>query len=118
MSRWGFLTNHALVLIHVGNHPRSTLKEIASAVDITERATSSILKAMAEDSIISWTKEGRRNKYWVNFPALLKYRLPGPYSVAELVQELTNIARQLQLQPPQGNGAEEEEPAPVARRAR
>ncbi len=84
MSKWGFLTNHALVLIQVANHPRSTLREIALAAGITERASLSILRAMEEDKIISRKKEGRRNKYWVDFRALLKYPLGGPYSVAEL----------------------------------
>ena len=96
MAKWRFLTNHALVLIHVANHPRSTLREIAQAVGITERAALSILRAMEEDDIISRKKEGRRNKYWVDFNALLDYPLGGPYSVAELVEALTGIAKEMQ----------------------
>lgn len=98
MARWGFLTNHALVLIHVANHPRSTLRGIADAVGITERAALSILRAMEEDGIITRQREGRRNRYWVDFNALLDYRLPGPYSVVELVEALSDLARQLQEQ--------------------
>jgi hypothetical protein len=93
---WGFLTNHALVLIHVGNHPRSTLRDIAAAVGITERATLSILRAMETDEIISREKEGRRVRYEVDFNALLDYKLPGPYSVVQLVEELSRLARMLQ----------------------
>ena len=96
MAKWRFLTNHAMVLIHVANHPRSTLRDIAQAVGITERAALSILRAMEEDDIISRQREGRRNKYWVDFRALLKYPLGGPYSVAELVENLTGIATRLQ----------------------
>ena len=96
MASWRFLTNHALVLIHVSNHPRSTLREIANAVGITERATLSILRAMEEDEIITRQKEGRRNRYWVDFSALLEHQLSGPYSVSELVEELTGIAQRLQ----------------------
>lgn len=96
MAKWGFLTNHALVLIHVARHPRSTLRDIAAAVGITERAALSILRAMEEDNIISRQKEGRRNKYWVDFQQLLDYPLGGPYSVAELVEELTSIAKEMQ----------------------
>ena len=96
MAKWRFLTNHAMVLIHVANHPRSTLREIAMAVGITERAALSILRAMEEDDIISRQREGRRNKYWVDFRALLKYPLGGPYLVAELVDNLTGIATRLQ----------------------
>lgn len=96
MAKWRFLTNHAMVLMHVANHPRSTLREIAMAAGITERASLSILRAMEEDKIISRKKEGRRNKYWVDFNALMDYPLGGPYSVAELVEALTNIAVELQ----------------------
>lgn len=96
MASWRFLTNHALVLIHVSNHPRSTLREIANAVGITERATLSILRAMEEDDIITRQREGRRNRYWVDFSALLEHQLRGPYSVSELVEELTGIAQRLQ----------------------
>ncbi len=96
MGKWGLLTNHALVLIHVANNPRSTLREIALAVGITERAAFSILRAMEEEKIVSRQREGRRNKYWVDYTALLEYKLPGPFSVVELAENLTHIAGRLQ----------------------
>ena len=96
MARWNFLTNHALVLIHVANHPRSTLREIAAEVGITERAALSILRLMEEDALITRQKEGRRNRYFVDFNALLEHQLPGPYSVAELVEVITGVANQMQ----------------------
>ena len=96
MPSWGFLTNHALVLIHVANHPRSTLREIAEAAGITERAALTILRAMEEEAIISRQREGRRNRYWVDFPALLEHQLRGPYSVAELAEALSAMAQRLQ----------------------
>ncbi len=92
MARWDFVTNHALVVIHVIDHPRSTLREIAAAVGITERAALSILRSLEEEEIISRVKEGRRNRYWVNFPALLSHRRQGPYSVAEIGQALVRLA--------------------------
>jgi DNA-binding Lrp family transcriptional regulator len=96
MGHWRFLTNHALVLIHVSNNPRTTLREIAQAVGITERAALSILRAMEEDGIVSRQREGRRNRYWVDYPALLEHQLEGPYSVAELAAALTAIAQRLE----------------------
>lgn len=96
MGNWRFLTNHALVLIHVANNPRSTLREISYAVDITERATQTILRCLEEDAIISRRKEGRRNRYWVDYHALLQFQLQSPYSVAELARNLLDIGRRLQ----------------------
>ena len=95
MKKWGFLTNHALVLIHVANNPRSTLREIADAVGITERATLSILRSLEGEAIIYRQKEGRRNRYWVDFDALLQHQLQGPYSVADLAQNLMEVSRRL-----------------------
>ena len=51
-AKWGLLTNHALVLIHVVEHPRSTLRDIADSAGITERATLSLLKGLEEDNIV------------------------------------------------------------------
>jgi len=93
MSRWDFVTNHALVLIHVIDHPRSTLREIATAAGITERAALSILRALEEDEIVSRVKEGRRNRYWVNFASLLRHRRQGPYSVEEIAQALVRLSQ-------------------------
>ena len=96
MGKWRFLTNHALVLIHVANHPRTTLREISTAVGITERAALSILRAMEEERIVSRQREGRRNRYWVDFAALMEYEGGGPYSVAELASALSGIAQRLE----------------------
>ena len=96
MGNWGFLTNHALVLIHVANHPRSTLREISDAAGITERAALSILRSLEEEEIVSRFKEGRRNRYQVDFDALLQHQLKGPYSVSELAGELMAMSQRLQ----------------------
>lgn len=75
--RWGFLTTHALILIHVIQHPRSTVREIALAVGVTERAAHSALQDLREAGIIERHREGRRNRYTVNFDHLASYRREG-----------------------------------------
>jgi DNA-binding MarR family transcriptional regulator len=89
---WALLTNHAFVLIHVAEHRRSTLREIAAAVGITERAALSILRALEEDGIITRRKDGRRNVYSVNMEALLAHRSHGRYSIEELATALFVIS--------------------------
>jgi hypothetical protein len=96
MAKLRFLTNHALVLIHVANNPKSTLREIATAVTITERAVQTVLKDMQVENLIKKEKQGRKNHYWVNYAGLLSYPLEGPYrTVVELAQALTELGRQL-----------------------
>ena len=96
MGHWDFLTNHALVLIHVLDHPSSTLREIADSAGITERAAVSILRALEEEDIVSRQKEGRRNRYSVNIKALLSHRRQGRYSVEELAEELRHLSQELE----------------------
>lgn len=95
MKKWGFLTNHALVLIHVYEHPRSTLREIAQAVGITERAALSILRQMEEDDCVSRTKVGRRNHYTVNLHAVLASRMEGPYRIRQIITTLAHLLDEL-----------------------
>jgi DNA-binding transcriptional ArsR family regulator len=77
MRRWGFLTTHALILICVAQHPRSTVREISQAVGITERATHSALQDLREGGIIDREREGRRNRYELNFERLGAFRREG-----------------------------------------
>lgn len=96
MAKLRFLTNHALVLIHVANNPKSTLREIAAAVGITERAVQTVLGDMKKEGLIKGKKMGRKNQYWVYYATLLDYPLEGPYrTVVELAQALTELGRQL-----------------------
>ncbi len=85
MRRWGFLTTHALILIYVTQHPRSTVREIALAVGLTERAAHSSLQDLREEGIIEREREGRRNSYTVNFDRLAAYRREG--TAPDLVPE-------------------------------
>jgi DNA-binding Lrp family transcriptional regulator len=92
MSRWGLLTNHALVLIHVVEHPNSTLREIADNVGITDRAALSLLRALEEDDIITREKVGRGNQYTVNVDALMTHRSYGKYSLGQIAAALLALA--------------------------
>ncbi len=77
MRRWGFLTTHALILIHVTQHPRSTVREIALAVGVTERASHAALQDLREAGIIERQRDGRRNYHSVSFEHLAAYRREG-----------------------------------------
>jgi DNA-binding MarR family transcriptional regulator len=77
MRRWGFLTTQALSLIHVTQHPRSTVREIALAVGVTERAAHAALQDLRDAGIIERQRDGRRNTHSVNFEHLAAYRREG-----------------------------------------
>ena len=94
-SKWGLLTNHALVLIHVIEHPRSTLRDIADNVGITERAALSLLRALEADVIVARRREGRRNVYTVNVDALMAHRSHGTYSISQIANALFALSGQI-----------------------
>lgn len=116
MPKWGFLTNHALVLIYVFEHPRSTQREISGTVGITERATYSILRQLQEEGIVSRTREGRQNHYTVDVRAALSHPVPGPYTIKQIVTTLANLLQQLrdereqELEPDDPEPEEQEPP--------
>ena len=91
MRKWGFLTNHAIAIIYVYEHPQSTLREIANAVGITERATLSILRQLEEEGLLQRFREGRRNRYTVDAAAALSATTQGPYTIRGIVRALAQL---------------------------
>lgn len=76
-QNWGFLTNHALVLVYVVRHSGATVREIAAGVGVTERATLAILRQLSDEGIVERSRDGRRTMYTVNFERLAAYRRAG-----------------------------------------
>jgi DNA-binding MarR family transcriptional regulator len=93
-KEWGFLTNHALVLIHVFEHPSSTLREISAAVGITERAALSILRQIEEKDCVRREKVGRRNHYTVDLAAVRVMQTQLPYKLEEIVAGIARLFAQ------------------------
>ncbi len=65
MSNWGFLTNHALVLLCIARDPGARLRDIAASVGVTERSVFAIVSDLAAAGYIVKEKGGRRNRYRV-----------------------------------------------------
>jgi DNA-binding IclR family transcriptional regulator len=65
VSNWGFLTNHALVLLCIARDPGVRLRDIAENVGITERSAFGIVSDLAAAGYIVKEKGGRRNRYQV-----------------------------------------------------
>src|SRR6202012_2184526 len=63
VSSWGFLTNHALVLLCIARDPGVRLRHIGGSVGITERSAFGIVSDLAVAGYIVKEKGGRRNRY-------------------------------------------------------
>ena len=85
---WGFLTNHAHVLLCIARDPKSRARDIAEQVGITERGTQRILADLIGDGYVTRTKVGRRNHYTINPGGHLRHPLFRDLSVGPLIEAL------------------------------
>jgi DNA-binding transcriptional ArsR family regulator len=86
--RWDFLTNHAHVLVCVARDPGIRLRDIATAVGITERAAHRILSELVDGGYVVRERQGRRNHYQVKAKLPLPHPLAGQGEVGDLLEVL------------------------------
>lgn len=86
MDRWTFLTNHAHVLLCIGQDPDIRLRDVADKVGITERAAQRIAADLEGEGYISTEKVGRRNRYVVHSELPLRHPLEEHRSVGLLLK--------------------------------
>jgi hypothetical protein len=76
--RWSFVTNHARVLACLAANPDARLRDIASAVGITERTAGQIVNDLEQAGYLSKSRDGRRNQYAIDGGKKLRHaRLKG-----------------------------------------
>lgn len=63
--KFGLLTNHGNTLLILAGDPRIRMRDIATLLDITERATQKIVSDLDQAGYIVREREGRRNHYTV-----------------------------------------------------
>lgn len=85
---WTFLTNHGLVLLAIAKDPSQTIREIAAAVGITERAIQNIIHDLTADGYVRRQRIGRRNTYQIDSDRPLRHPLKQGHDVADLLRVL------------------------------
>jgi DNA-binding IclR family transcriptional regulator len=63
MAEWSFLTNHARALLLLADDPQARLRDLAAALDITERSAYRIVADLTEAGYVLKQRDGRRNRY-------------------------------------------------------
>jgi Mn-dependent DtxR family transcriptional regulator len=86
--RWTFITNHGLVLSYLSHNPRSTAREIANYIGVTERTTHKIISDLEVEGFIERRKSGRRNVYTVDHNLPLRHHTKQDILVSELLGAL------------------------------
>jgi hypothetical protein len=85
-SRWTFFTNHFLVLTAVSGNPDLRVRDIASLVGITERATQAILSDLAHEGYLERIRVGRRNRYKVRRNVRFRHPLVHAATVGDVLE--------------------------------
>ena len=88
MSKWTFVTNHAVVLTHLAKHPSITARQLALEIGITERAIRTIIADLESEGYIGKAKEGRRVRYSVNAALPLRHSTQLDKQVGQLLMLL------------------------------
>ncbi|MBF6323348.1 winged helix-turn-helix domain-containing protein [Nocardia cyriacigeorgica] len=85
---WTFLTNHAHVLLCLSRNGDLTMRELAQAIGITERAVQATIADLVTDGYLTAVKNGRRNTYTIHGHGRLRHPLESHHTIDELITAL------------------------------
>jgi hypothetical protein len=88
MAEWSFLTNHARVLVCIAHDPGVRLRDIAAALDITERSAYSIVADLTAGGYVIKDKDGRRNRYQIQPHLPLQETITKERTIGEVLDVL------------------------------
>jgi DNA-binding IclR family transcriptional regulator len=99
MTEWSFFTNHARVLICIVRDPGMRLRDIAAALDITERSAYAIVTELAQAGYVVKEKDGRRNRYEIQLHMPLRGALGVERTIGELLDVVVEASTRVVADP-------------------
>ncbi|MEX2625860.1 MAG: helix-turn-helix domain-containing protein [Ilumatobacteraceae bacterium] len=93
MTGWRFLTNHAWAMLFIARHPDARIRDIAAALDVTERTVHGIVADLVESGYVIREREGRRNRYHVQNDVPLREPVGRQRSIGDLLHLLGDVER-------------------------
>jgi len=84
-TSWVFLTNHARALYFIAENPEIRIRELADALDVTERASQTIVNDLVDAHYVTRTRVGRRNRYTVRPEMPMRHPLVRDVQIGELI---------------------------------
>lgn len=94
MGDWSFLTNHARALLFIASQPDVRLRDLAVALDTTERTAFGIVVDLTEAGYVVKAKDGRRNRYAVQTHLPLRDVVGPERTIGDLVDLLVDATHQ------------------------
>ncbi len=89
MKDWTFITSHGLILNYIASQPRSTARQIASAIQITEWSVHRVIAELEKEGYIQRQRSGRKNIYAVNPSLHLRHETVRDVMAGDLLRVLS-----------------------------
>ncbi|MFH1383317.1 MAG: helix-turn-helix domain-containing protein [Chloroflexota bacterium] len=93
MTEWTFITHHGLVLLYVSGHPQCTAREMALAINVTERTVHRILDNLEAQGYIKRQRTGKGSLFQTNPDLGLRHELTRDVVVGDLIKVLSGRRR-------------------------
>jgi DNA-binding MarR family transcriptional regulator len=90
---WSFLTNHARALLFVAENADARLRDIAHALDVTERTAFGIVADLSDSGYLVKERDGRRNRYHVQAHLPLDDAIANELTIGELLDLVSADSR-------------------------
>jgi DNA-binding IclR family transcriptional regulator len=97
LAEWSFLTNHAKALLCIADDPGVRLRDIATALGITERSAFAIVTDLTEAGYVVKERQGRRNRYTIQHHLPLREQTARERTIGDVLDVLvdtTGVDRQ------------------------
>jgi DNA-binding transcriptional ArsR family regulator len=88
MGKWSFLTNHARALLFIAHDPDARLRDLAAALDVTERTAYGIVVDLTDAGYVVKEKDGRRNRYHIQAHLPLRDSISRERTIGEVLDLL------------------------------
>jgi DNA-binding IclR family transcriptional regulator len=88
MGDWSFLTNHARALLFIAHDPDARLRDLAAALEVTERTAYGIVIDLTEAGYVVKEKDGRRNRYHIQAHLPLRDSISQQRTIGEVLDLL------------------------------
>ncbi len=90
MGDWGFLTNHGRALLFIASDPDARLRDLAAALDVTERTAYGIVADLSCAGYVVKEKDGRRNRYHIQAHLPLRDPIGQERTIGEVLDLLAH----------------------------
>ena len=93
VAQWSFLTNHARALLFITSHADTRLRDLAAALDVTERTAFGLVADLTDAGYVVKERDGRRNRYHIQHHLPLPDAVSQERTIGEVLDLLGDVSR-------------------------